>query len=299
MSLYKLVTTENVDLNYKAFKKDELIDCILNLRTTYFRLKKENEENEQLKDNWNKLKEYFNERIEVCDNRLSSPFCNFEKATKERLIFSQCLEKLEELEGSDSMNKEIKFKVGDKIKGISDEYEITNKDMYLGEIKEISKYYIEILVLEHKNPKYIGETCIAEAQTGRFEIVENLTISQLQSEIDKLSNKVQKEYSNVISNRDKVNYLKNQLKQLKEENKKEKNKPILDDVEKEYLKNVIKPFRNRTTSIGKGSVLYEEKEFIYIETKEDADIILPYFKKNTMYKGMEAGKRYTLEELGL
>ena len=50
MSLYKLVTTENVDLNYKAFKKDELIDCISNLRTTYFRLKKENEEVEQLKE---------------------------------------------------------------------------------------------------------------------------------------------------------------------------------------------------------------------------------------------------------
>lgn len=63
-------------------------------------------ENEQLKDNWNKLKEYFNERIEVCDNRLSSPFCNFEKTTKERLIFSQCLEKLEKLEqGSDSNEK--------------------------------------------------------------------------------------------------------------------------------------------------------------------------------------------------
>ena len=61
------------------------------------------EENQQLKDNWNKLREYFNERIEICDNRLSSPFCNFEKTTKERLIFSQCLEKLEELEkGSDS-----------------------------------------------------------------------------------------------------------------------------------------------------------------------------------------------------
>lgn len=66
-------------------------------------IKQLQQENEQLKDNWNKLKEYFNERIEVCDNRLSSPFCNFEKATKERLIFTQCLEKLEELEqGSDS-----------------------------------------------------------------------------------------------------------------------------------------------------------------------------------------------------
>ena len=54
-----------------------------------------------LEDNWDKLKKYFNERIEVCNNRLSTPFCNFEKATKERLIFTQCLEKLEELEESD------------------------------------------------------------------------------------------------------------------------------------------------------------------------------------------------------
>ena len=29
------------------------------------------------------------------------------------------------------------------------------------------------------------------------------------------------------------------------------------------------------------------------------DISLPCFKKNTMYKNMELGKRYTLEELGL
>ena len=60
------------------------------------------EESKQLKDNWNNLREYFNERIEVWNNILSSPFCNFERATKERLIYSQCLEKLEELEqGSD------------------------------------------------------------------------------------------------------------------------------------------------------------------------------------------------------
>lgn len=58
-----------------------------------------------LEDNWNKLKEYFNERIEICDNRLSTPFCNFEKVTKERLIFSQCLEKLEELEKESDSNE--------------------------------------------------------------------------------------------------------------------------------------------------------------------------------------------------
>lgn len=44
------------------------------------------------------LKNYLNERIEVWDNILSSPFCNFKQATKERLIYSQCLGKLEDLE---------------------------------------------------------------------------------------------------------------------------------------------------------------------------------------------------------
>ena len=79
---------------------NELKECNSNLMWELEVFKKENK---QLKDNWNKLRKYFNERIEVCDNRLSSPFCNFEKTTKERLIFSQCLEKLEELEqGSDS-----------------------------------------------------------------------------------------------------------------------------------------------------------------------------------------------------
>ena len=57
-------------------------------KTLYQSLKKQKEE----------LRDYLKARIEVCDNRLSSPFCNIEKATKERLILTQCLEKLEELE---------------------------------------------------------------------------------------------------------------------------------------------------------------------------------------------------------
>ena len=57
--------------------------------TLYQSLKKQKEE----------LRDYLKARIEVCDNRLSMPFCNPENATKERLILSQCLDKLEELEG--------------------------------------------------------------------------------------------------------------------------------------------------------------------------------------------------------
>lgn len=95
--LYKLVTTENVDLNYKAFKKDELIDCISNLRTTYFRLKKENEENKQLKDNWNMLKEHLKNRY---DNGTES--ISYRQVFMEIREAMQVLEIAQELEKGDS-----------------------------------------------------------------------------------------------------------------------------------------------------------------------------------------------------
>lgn len=99
MSIYEILK-QNAENNNKVVDK---ITYTIKPSFTTRKLKQLQQENKQLKNNWNKLREYFNERIEVCDNRLSSPFCNFEKVTKERLIFSQCLEKLEELEqGSDS-----------------------------------------------------------------------------------------------------------------------------------------------------------------------------------------------------
>ena len=81
-------------------------------------------------------------------------------------------------------------------------------------------------------------------------------------------------------------------------------KPILTDKEKEYLSAVIKPFRDKVISIAN---YYEESidnNFIEIEVKqnycnENQYISFPYFKKGTMYKGMEDYKKYTLEELRL
>lgn len=76
---------------------------------------------------------------------------------------------------------------------------------------------------------------------------------------------------------------------------------ILDKVEKEYLGAIIKPFRDKVDSITKyrGVYTHVNEEYIVIDTNCGDDITFPNFKKGTMYTGMEAGKEYTLKELGL
>ena len=82
--------------------------------------------------------------------------------------------------------------------------------------------------------------------------------------------------------------------------------PVLDEKEKEYLSAVIKPFRDQ--------VIYIKKIYTYLGCNKNAEYILgelgnkddvvdavtlTYFPEGRMYKGMETGKKYTLEELGL
>ena len=71
---------------------------------------------------------------------------------------------------------------------------------------------------------------------------------------------------------------------------------ILTEKEKAYLSSVIKPFKEEVETIEKAS--FEEDEQLQIS---DGDTVMafPCFEKGTMYKGMEAYKEYTLEELGL
>lgn len=79
--------------------------------------------------------------------------------------------------------------------------------------------------------------------------------------------------------------------------------PVLDNVEKEYLSAVIKPYKNKVIGILKINDVYESNfQYIRIMVKihvEIENINLPWFEKNTMYKGMEVYKEYTPEELGL
>ncbi len=87
------------------------------------------------------------------------------------------------------------------------------------------------------------------------------------------------------------------LKWLLEEAK----EPVLDEVEKNYLAGIIKPFRKNVLYISKIEKGYETDTcFIAIVLKGSERINLPYFNiKYGMYKGMQAFRKYTLEELGL
>lgn len=74
---------------------------------------------------------------------------------------------------------------------------------------------------------------------------------------------------------------------------------ILTDKEEAYLSAVIKPFRKRVRRIEKINNTYlNDKQLLGIELIDDY-FKFPIFEKGTMYKGMEEGREYTLEELGL
>ena len=81
----------------------------------------------------------------------------------------------------------------------------------------------------------------------------------------------------------------------------EHDEKILNDLEKKYLSAVIKPFRDRVDFICKANAIehYGSQRIDIALTDESIDIGLPIFESGTMYKGMELGKEYTLEELGL
>ena len=83
---------------------------------------------------------------------------------------------------------------------------------------------------------------------------------------------------------------------------KEKANSVLDAAEKRYLTNIIKPFKDQVIAIAKRSANYGEFIDIMIDEGEIGDcgnIYLPYFKPDTMYKGMKVNREYTLEQLGL
>lgn len=72
---------------------------------------------------------------------------------------------------------------------------------------------------------------------------------------------------------------------------------ILDNTEKRYLSNVIRPFRDRVKYIEKRNI--SRGDYIRIMIQDTNICDLPYFEKDTMYKGMKLYRHYTLKELGI
>jgi hypothetical protein len=75
--------------------------------------------------------------------------------------------------------------------------------------------------------------------------------------------------------------------------------PVLDEVEKSYLSAVIEPFRKKIAYIVKLQDFIEGKQFIKIILQNDDRLSFPYFDYDSMYKGMDTNKRYSLKELVL
>lgn len=79
-----------------------------------------------------------------------------------------------------------------------------------------------------------------------------------------------------------------------------KNPKILTEEEKEYLSYVTRPFIDSVESIRKEKYFYgTDSECIEIKFYDGGTTCFPPFKQNSMYKGMELDKEYTMEELGL
>ena len=72
---------------------------------------------------------------------------------------------------------------------------------------------------------------------------------------------------------------------------------LLTPKEREYLKLVFKPFASNTLYIQKAQ-LSDSMEYIRAVT-HSSTMVLPDFKKGTMYEGMKLKTMYTLKELGI
>lgn len=74
---------------------------------------------------------------------------------------------------------------------------------------------------------------------------------------------------------------------------------ILTDKEEAYLSAVIKPFREEVESLKKIDIGEVEQQLRLQIPNALVIMDFPLFKKGAMYRGMEEGREYTLEELGL
>lgn len=184
----------------------------------------------------------------------------------------------------------MKFKVGNKVKVINNEYTYSTYDTWINKYAMQYKKEWNKEEIPYKNNEYIIRVkaphglfnidlyLIQDIKTKQVYIIDDNGI-ELVKENKKFFKTLPNDYTGTIE----------------VENGYIVEKEILDEKEKEYLSAVIKPFRDRVKYIKK---VEDIGEYITIGLK-DENLLFPYFDKGTMYKGMELDKKYTLKELGL
>lgn len=121
-------------------------------------------------------------------------------------------------------------------------------------------------------------------------VLKNLNYCKMETDLRKMGAKAVIDCAHTHCENCQENFFKWLLEEAKE--------PVLDEAEKAYLSAVIKPFRKKVMDVVK--IQYSGgRQSIRIRISRGDCAELPFFKNNTMYKGLEAGKYYTPEELGL
>ena len=70
-------------------------------------------------------------------------------------------------------------------------------------------------------------------------------------------------------------------------------------MEQEYRENLLRPVNDRVVYVEKLNTYNQKQQYLFIHLDNNDDFALPFFRKNTMYKGMDINKKYSLKELGL
>lgn len=212
----------------------------------------------------------------------------------------------------------MKFKVGDKVKLVRMDDESLFYKKYLGQIFTVKTVYSNFVTLVENTEENIGPY-LKNLELVKDYTYEDLKKSPIGTKITFENNEVLiKLHNNYYRECKEIGYYRNEqdLRNLKDnlsgvlgkiikieepeyKTVYEYKQEILDEVEKRYLKGVIRPFRSKVLKIVKKYDTFTDLEYIRIIIKDDASLEFPSFSKNTMYKGMEKDKKYTLEELGL
>lgn len=205
----------------------------------------------------------------------------------------------------------MKFKVGDRVKFVKS-IEIHSNKVKLGGIYKIKHVNSSAFCTPYRveNGEWFGEEELLKEYTyedlkkspiGTKITFENGEVLVKDDDGNYSNKKRWRDDSDLKELKDRVNTLGKIIKieeptyQTVYESKVE----ILDEVEKRYLRGVIRPFRKDIETIRRLYSQTKEKDYIQIRYKDDRPTNLPYYDRDTMYKGMELNKHYTLEELGL